>query len=146
MEKAVKQIDPEDYSPTAWAYIGDAYYELAMRVLTMQEGPRKMSQMHEATSRFVRASFQAKGYYALEDMLTHEEQEIFRRARNQKAGQVPKSASVAEYRSSTGIEGLVGYLYLTGREDRAREILIAMRGLQEEEKNASNATATHARS
>ena len=146
MEKAVKQIDPEDYSPTAWAYIGDAYYELAMRVLTMQEGPRKMSQMHEATARFVRASFQAKGYYALEDMLTHEEQEIFRRARNQKAGQVPKSASVAEYRSSTGIEGLVGYLYLTGREDRAREILIAMRGLQEEEKNASNATATHARS
>jgi len=131
VEEAVKLKDIEAFSPSAWAYIGDAYYELAMRLFSLQEGPRRMSQMHEETAHFVRASFQAKGEHALEAMLSTEEQDIYRRGRNQKSGQVPKSASVTEYRRSTGLESLIGYLYLTGREDRALELLVVMRGLKE---------------
>lgn len=124
-------MNPEDYSPAAWAYIGDAYYELAMRVLTLREGSKKMSVVHKETARCVRASFQAQATHFIEPMLTDEEREILRRGRNTKSGHVPKSASPTEYRLSTGIEGLIGYLYLTGREERALEILKEMRQYKE---------------
>lgn len=133
MEASVNNMNPENYSPAAWAYVGDAYYELAMRLLTLQEGPKKMSVLHKETARFVRASFQALASHTIEHMLSEEEREILRRGRNTKSGHVPKSASPTEYRLSTGVEGLIGYLYLTGREDRAIEILKAMRDCKGEE-------------
>ncbi|MDP3488124.1 MAG: ribonuclease III domain-containing protein [Bacillota bacterium] len=126
-------MNPENYSPAAWAYVGDAYYELAMRLLTLQDGPKKMSVLHKETARFVRASFQALASHCIEPMLSEEEREILRRGRNTKSGHVPKSASPTEYRLSTGVEGLIGYLYLTGREERAIEILKAMRDCKEED-------------
>lgn len=128
----MKEINPENYSPAAWAYIGDAYYELAMRLLTLSEGPKKMSQVHKETAQFVRASFQAHASHEIEQMLTDEEKDVIRRGRNVKSGHVPKSASPSEYRLSTGVEGLIGYLYLTGKEERALEILRAMRQCKEE--------------
>jgi len=132
VEKAVNILNPENYSPAAWAYIGDAYYELAMRMLTLQDGPKKMSILHKETAQYVRASFQAHAAHSIEMMLTDEEKEILRRGRNVKSGHVPKSASPTEYRLSTGVEGLIGYLYLTDRESRAIEILKAMREYREE--------------
>ena len=47
--------------------------------------------------------------------LTEEEAAVFRRGRNMGHGNVPKSASVAEYRRATGMETLFGYLYITER-------------------------------
>jgi ribonuclease-3 family protein len=35
---------------------------------------------------------------------------------------VPKSASVSDYRYSTGFEALLGFLYLNGEEDRLWDI------------------------
>ena len=57
------------------------------------------------------------------DSFTEEEADIFRRARNAKKGTKAKSASVAEYNRSTGIEAVIGYLYLTENHARVREIL-----------------------
>jgi 23S rRNA maturation mini-RNase III len=37
-------------------------------------------------------------------------------------GNVPKSASVAEYRRATGMEVLFGYLSLTGQASRMRHL------------------------
>jgi len=124
---------PDDLSPAAWAYVGDAYYELAMRVLTLREGPKRMSAVHRVTARFVCASFQAKAAHAIMELLTDKEKEILRRGRNARSGHVPKSASATEYRHSTGIEGLIGYLYLAKEEERALEIICAMRELKGEE-------------
>ena len=44
----------------------------------------------------------------------------------------PRSASAGEYAGATGLEALLGYLYLTGRTDR---LLILAEYLQSEEKN-----------
>lgn len=133
MEAQVRALEPDDFSPAAWAYIGDAYYELAMRVLTLREGPKRMSALHQETARFVRASFQAKAAHAILDLLTDKEKEILRRGRNTRSGHVPKSASATEYRHSTGIEGLIGYLYLAKEEERALELICAMRELKGED-------------
>jgi len=132
METQVRDLMPEDYSPAVWAYIGDAYYELAMRLLTVSAGPKRMSAMHKQTAHFVRASFQAQASHAIDGMLTDEERDVLRRGRNVKCGRVPKSASPTEYRHSTGLESLIGYLCLTAQEARAMEIVRAMRLLKED--------------
>ena len=54
--------------------------------------------------------------------LTEEEAAIFRRGRNVGHTNTPKNATVAEYRSATGMEALFGYLYLTEQELRAAEL------------------------
>ncbi len=123
----MKDINVEQLSPATWAYIGDAVYELAMRLFTLQEGPKRMSEMHKQTAGYVRAGFQARASHELESHLTEEEKDILRRGRNAKSGHVPKSASPVEYRLSTGLEGLIGYLYLTDKQDRAMEILRILR-------------------
>ena len=56
-------------------------------------------------------------------MLTEEEIGIFKRARNTKKGTKAKNASVADYNASTGFEALLGYLYLTGQNERLNFIL-----------------------
>jgi len=129
----VVAVTPEDFSPVAWAYIGDAYYELAMRVLTILEGPKRMSAVHKQTAHYVCASFQAKAAHALAEILTVKEKEILRRGRNIRSGNVPKSASATEYRHSTGVESLIGYLYLAQEEERALEIIRFIRRIEEDE-------------
>ena len=59
----------------------------------------------------------------IETMLNEEELTIYKRGRNAKSATVPKNADVTEYRRATGFEALVGYLYLSGRNDRLTEIM-----------------------
>jgi ribonuclease-3 family protein len=54
----------------------------------------------------------------MEPHLTEAEAAVYRRGRNMGHGNVPKSASVAEYRRATGMETLFGYLHVTGQADR----------------------------
>ena len=60
--------------------------------------------------------------YDFADLFTEEEEEVFRRGRNDHSGVVPKSASVAVYRKSTGFEAIIGMLDLQGKEERIREL------------------------
>lgn len=55
--------------------------------------------------------------------LTEEEESVYRRARNAKKANKAKGATVTDYHKSTGFEALVGFLYLTGRDERLGEIL-----------------------
>ena len=55
-------------------------------------------------------------------LLTETEESYFRRGRNLGHGNVPKRATVSEYRAATGMEALFGYLHLTGQSDRIREL------------------------
>ena len=59
---------------------------------------------------------------SLEDSLTETEQAVVRRGRNAKS-RVPRNASIAEYRSSTALEALFGYLYLAHQQARLEQLL-----------------------
>ena len=59
------------------------------------------------------------------DMLTEDELEMYKRGRNAKSVTTPKNADITEYRRATGLETLVGYVYMTGNEDRLYEIMTA---------------------
>lgn len=109
-------------TPLAMAYVGDAVYELYVRIhLVEQVG---MTRNFQPTAmKFVRASTQSRILGALEPLLTDEELNVVRQGRNANISQVPKSASMTDYRRATALECLFGYLLLEGREERLLELL-----------------------
>ena len=71
----------------------------------------------------VNAKAQSDAAVKIMDVLTEEEQSIFRRGRNAKPGTTPKNMSVRDYHRATGLEALLGYLYLTGEDERIEELI-----------------------
>ena len=57
--------------------------------------------------------------------LTEAEEAVYRRGRNAKSYTMAKNATMADYRRATGFEALVGYLYLSGRKERAYALIAA---------------------
>lgn len=125
-------IAPEDMSPLVLAYIGDAVYELYVRLLIVAHGTGKMKDLHHKAVSFVKAETQAGFLKEIEPMLSPHERNIVRWGRNAKSGQAPKRAQVLDYRHSTGFEALLGYLYLTGRYDRLAQIMAQVEKLMAE--------------
>ena len=114
----LKEVDMKAYSPLTLAYIGDAAYELVIRTMGEEKGNRQASQLHRLTTSYVKAQAQAAMIEALEPELTEEELAIYKRGRNAKSYTSAKNASILDYRKATGLEALIGYLYLSGREER----------------------------
>ena len=71
----------------------------------------------------VKASAQKEVFEKIEPFLTGEEMAVYNRGRNSKSGSVAKNASMMDYRKATGVEALVGYLYLAGDMDRIIELI-----------------------
>jgi ribonuclease-3 family protein len=109
-------------TPLALAYVGDAVYELYVRVHLVEQENLTRNFQPTATN-LVRASTQSRILGALEPELTDEELTIVRQGRNANIGQIPKSASMIDYRRATALECLFGYLLLEGREERLMELL-----------------------
>lgn len=116
------ETQPERLHPLVLAYVGDAYFTLYVRTQLLSYEQNKVRVLHTFGSKIVSATMQALAYKTLENDLTEEEQGVARRGRNAKST-VPKSATVGEYRASTGFETLVGYLYLTKQHERLSEIV-----------------------
>lgn len=108
------------------AYIGDAVFSLFVRGHMCSLGITKVQVIHTLVTECICAKMQSKALYYLEDekFLTDEELQIAKRARNSNVN-VPKSATVQEYRNSTAFEALIGYLYSTKQEERLTEIMEA---------------------
>jgi len=85
-----------------------------------------MQKLHKKTVEYVRASTQAMLVQELDAFLTEEEKDIIRRGRNAKSGPGPKSANIIEYRYSTGLEALIGYLCLQRDQSRLDAVLEQM--------------------
>lgn len=64
----------------------------------------------------------------LQDCMTEEELAVYRRGRNAKSYTTAKNASVSDYRKATGLEALVGYLYL--KDEMGRAICLVKLGLE----------------
>lgn len=115
--------DIRTYSPLTLAYIGDAIYDLLIRTVIVESGNAPVNKLHKQVSKFVNATAQCDLYHAIKEQLTEEEQSIFKRGRNAKSFTSAKNAGIVEYRTATGMEALVGYLYLTDQTPRIMELL-----------------------
>ena len=58
--------------------------------------------------------------------LTEEEQAVYRRARNSSPHTKAKNASLEQYLKATGLEAVIGYLYMSGQYERIGEIIRAV--------------------
>ena len=123
-------IDPARYSPLALAFIGDSVFDLVVKTVLVEKANCPANVLHRKTSGIVRAQSQAgmAQLFLNNEMLSDEEQAVYRRGRNAKSPTTAKNASVTEYRMATGVEALIGYLYLENRTERLVELIKAGMG------------------
>lgn len=109
-------------SPLTWAYVGDCVYELFIRTELINKTNLKPHKLHIESIKYVKAQAQAEFLQKIYDDLTEEEKDIVRRGRNAENHHLPKNCDVQDYMYATAFEALIGYLYLTKKEDRLKEI------------------------
>ena len=119
----VKDIDVNTLSPLALAFIGDCVYDLVIRTIVVGKGNAPVKDMHMECSKLVSAPAQAKLYRRIKEELTPEESRVFKRGRNTKSNTQAKNASKSNYRTATGLESLIGYLYMTNNFQRVLELI-----------------------
>lgn len=115
--------DIRTYSPLTLAYIGDAVYDLVIRSVLVNRGNTAVNNLHKKASAIVKAPAQAAVAAAIMEELTEEEKDIYRRGRNSKPHTKAKNASTMEYLEATGLEAVIGFLYLKGDTDRALDLV-----------------------
>lgn len=115
--------DPRLLNPLVLAYIGDTVYDLYVRTHLLLTSDATAHGLHLMATKRVCAKAQAEAVQRIMPGLTEDEQYIFRRGRNSHMGTVPKHAQMAHYRAATGLEALLGYLYLKGEDDRLNELM-----------------------
>lgn len=129
-----KETRPSERSPVraadlppvlALAYLGDAYHALWTRRLLVSRGLTTPGGLNSAAANFVTAETQARAFLLIEELLTEEERDLCRRAKNNNHLNGPRRTSRADYRSATALEALLGMLCYTGNEARAEELLRA---------------------
>lgn len=120
-------------SPALLAYVGDSVYELQVRTWLLNNGYRKLNEIHKNAVKYVNAKAQARGLNIIKSKLTDEEEQIVRRGRNSKSGSIPNNAEMMDYRLSTGLEALFGYHYLLGNHKRIAQLWeLIVKGLEDE--------------
>ena len=110
-------------SPLVWAYIGDCVYELYIRTNLVEKTNLKPHKLHIETIKYVKASAQSDLLKKIYENLNEEERDIVRRGRNTQNHHLPKNSNVQEYMYATAFEALIGYLYLTKKHTRLKELL-----------------------
>lgn len=123
VERQKDQQDVNLMNPLVWAYIGDSVYEIFIRMKLVNETKLNPHKLHIETIKYVKAKSQAETLKKIYDFLTDEEKDIVRRGRNAQAHHAPKNAELADYKYATALEALIGYLYLTKKDERLQEIL-----------------------
>ena len=109
-------------NPLALAFMGDTAWDLLTRQRLLMSRAQ-VNALHKQAIRMVNAGAQAEAANRMEPVLTEEEQDIFRRGCNAHSRHnAPKNQDPYAYSRATGVEALFGYLYLTARYDRMREL------------------------
>ncbi len=121
--KIERPADPLSLPALTLAYLGDTVYDLYVRTTLAETLHLPMRALHLEAAKHVCAAGQANAYRRMADKLSEAEQAAFRRGRNAHSGTVPKHADVRDYRVATGLESLLGYLYLRGEDERIGELM-----------------------
>lgn len=108
--------------------MGDAVLDQHIRtyiVLKLQSKPKRL---HQVAKQYVSAKSQAQTleYLIANTWFTDEELEIVRRGRNAKSYTKAKNTDIQTYKKSSGLEAVIGFLYLDTQEERLTALLEAI--------------------
>ena len=117
--------NPQLINSLALAYLGDSIYEVYVREYLLKQNIVKVNELQKAAVKYVSAKGQYKNLMNMIDskFLTDEEVVIVNRARNHKSHTSPKNTDIITYKYSTGLEALIGYLYLSNKKARIDDIM-----------------------
>jgi len=107
------------------AYLGDSIYETYIREHLVNEGIAKVKELQKEAIKYVSANGQA---FYLKEMIdnnffSEEELTVIMCARNHKSNHKPKNTDIITYKYATGLEALIGYLYLEKNIKRIDQII-----------------------
>ena len=105
------------------AYIGDAVYELYVRMHSCRDCLGKSGQLHRRSVSKVKAQAQAQAVQKLLPLLGEDELSIYRRGRNSQPSSRSRHADPADYQMATGLEALIGYLALRNDDQRLDDLM-----------------------
>lgn len=100
------------------AYVGDAYYELRVRLYLISKGITKDKELKTESIKYVSANAHFEIYERIKETFTEEEYKIFLRGRNSAPNNHRKNLDRGKYVVSSGLEAVIGYLYLKGDFER----------------------------
>ena len=107
------------------AYLGDTIYENYIRRYLIHKGIGNVNDLQKEAIQYVSAKAQARflNHYIEKGFFTEEEITVVKRARNYKVSHHPKNCDILTYKHATGLEALIGYLDLLGKQKRIEEIM-----------------------
>ncbi len=114
------------------AYIGDGVYELGLRMNHVRKGIDGAGRLHDSLVELVSSTAQARVFELIFPELPEVDQELVKNWRNTKTPARYGSGTRAEYARATALEAWVGYLFLTGQNDRLQSLMAVAAGLNEE--------------
>ena len=126
-EKTARTLNPQ-----VLAFIGDGVYSLYIRHKIVLDKNIKGKDLHSEVTNYVKAKGQSNFIDTLLPIFSEVELSVFKRARNYKTLSQAKNASIIDYRRATGLEAVLGYLYLIGDKKRLNEILSLSVGVDNE--------------
>ena len=112
-------------SSAALAFLGDSVFELKIRSKVVCAHDESADDLNKRSKALTNAKAQAVMAGTIQDLLTAEELAVYKRGRNFKSVTAPKSCTISEYRRATGLEALMGYLFLKGDQKRIDELITA---------------------
>ena len=117
--------NPDVFPILALAYMGDAVMELFARDYVLNySGEVKPGALVRASKAIITCEAQSDGIERILNELTEKEMSVFKRGRNAKTHFTPKHGELIQYRRATGFEALMGYLYISGNLNRAKELFL----------------------
>ncbi|MBE6827732.1 MAG: ribonuclease III [Ruminococcaceae bacterium] len=114
--------ETNQYNSLSLAFLGDAVYSLMVRERLIKDSGLSAGRLHKMSVESVNAAAQSEAMHRILPLLTEEENDVFRRARNSHPHHVPKNQETGDYHYATALEALFGYLYLEKKYDRLNEL------------------------
>lgn len=123
LDELKKKIDSRLINGSDLAYLGDAYYELWMRTYFLSLGITKPNELNKMVRICVSSSTHAYIVDNLIDSFKADEYDVYTRGRNYHYRHKARNASVSDYVKSSGLEAVIGYLYVNNKNERLDEVM-----------------------
>lgn len=118
-------MNDQNFSAAVYAYVGDAVLEVYIRERLALLGISDTGKLNAIAQKLVCAEAQSLRLENILPLLSEEETAVYHLGRNHKTKTTPKHSTPVQYHRATGFEAVFGWLHLSGKTERARELFSA---------------------
>lgn len=105
------------------AFVGDGLWTAFVRAHLAKNSLENSGKLNKIANSYVKAESQAIIFDELSSELKERELDVGRRARNAKLHHIAKNATIADYRTATSFESVLGFVFMSGELDRLEYLM-----------------------